>query len=82
GDTVLCDPLTYPGLLLAAQQLGLRIVAVPGDADGMRPDHLEQACQQSGARLLYLNPTFQNPTAHTMPVARRQAIAEVLLKCG
>lgn len=82
GDAVLCDPLTYPGLLLAAQQLGLRIVAVAGDADGMRPDHLEQACQQSGARLLYLNPTFQNPTAHTMPVARRQAIAEVLLKCG
>ncbi|MEN5035826.1 PLP-dependent aminotransferase family protein [Pseudomonas sp. TWI929] len=82
GDAILCDPLTYPGALLAAQQLGLRVVAVAGDADGMRPDHLEQACQESGARLLYLNPTFHNPTAHTMPVARRQAIAEVLLKHG
>lgn len=82
GDAILCDPLTYPGLILAAQQLGLRIVAVAGDADGMLPDHLEQACQESGARLLYLNPTFHNPTAHTMPAARRQAIAEVLLRHG
>jgi len=82
GGAILCDPLTYPGVLLAAQQLGLRIVAVAGDADGMRPDHLEQACQESGAQLLYLNPTLQNPTAHTMPAARRQAIADVVLKHG
>lgn len=82
GDAILCDPLTYPGLLLAARQLGLRIVAVAADADGMCPGHLEQACQESGARLLYLNPTFHNPTAHTMHAARRQAIAKVVLEQG
>ncbi|CAM3878871.1 putative HTH-type transcriptional regulator [Pseudomonas reidholzensis] len=80
GDSVLCDPLTYPGLLLAARQLGLRVVAVEGDADGMRPDALERAQQQSGARLLYLNPTFNNPTAQTMPAGRRAQIAATLLR--
>lgn len=81
GDTVLCDPLTYPGLLLAAEQLNLRLCAVASDEHGMRPDALEQACQASGARLLYLNPTFHNPTAHTMPLARRQEVAHIIQRC-
>lgn len=81
GDTVLCDPLTYPGLLLAAEQLKLRLCAVASDAQGMLPDALEQARQANGARLLYLNPTFHNPTAHTMPLARRREIAEIIKRC-
>lgn len=80
GYTVLCDPLTYPGLLLAAEQLNLRLWAVPSDEQGMCPDALERAWQESGARLLYLNPTFHNPTAHTMPLARRREIAEIVLQ--
>ena len=78
GDTVLCDPLTYPGLLLAAEQLNLRLCAVASDEHGMRADALEQACQASGARLLYLNPTFHNPTAHTMPLGRREEVAQII----
>lgn len=82
GDTVLCDPLTYPGLLLAADQLGLRLFPVESDEQGMRPDRLEQAWQESGARLLYLNPTFHNPTTHTMPLGRRREIAELIQSRG
>lgn len=82
GDAVLCDAVTYPGLLLAAEQLGVRLWPVASCADGMQPDALEQACQESGARLLYLNPTFHNPTAHTMPLGRRQEIADVILRRG
>ncbi|MFI7839383.1 PLP-dependent aminotransferase family protein [Pseudomonas asiatica] len=82
GDVVLCDALTYPGLILAAEQLKLRLWPVPSCAQGMQPDALAQACEESGARLLYLNPTFHNPTAHTMPLARRREIAEIILRCG
>jgi DNA-binding transcriptional MocR family regulator len=80
GDAVLCDPLTYPGFLRAARALGLKIIGVPGDASGMLPDALERSCRDTGAGLLYLNPTIQNPTASTMPTARRQDIAAVLRK--
>ena len=82
GDSVLCDPLTYPGFLLAARQLGLRAVPVDNDGEGMLPDALERAQQHSGARLLYLNPTFHNPTAHTMPAGRRQQIAAIVQRLG
>ncbi|MER2022453.1 MAG: PLP-dependent aminotransferase family protein [Stenotrophomonas sp.] len=78
GDTILCEPLVYPGLLHAARVLERRLHVVECDAHGMRPDALARAAKQQGARLIYLNPTAQNPTAHTMPQARREALAEVI----
>lgn len=78
GDTVLCEPLVYPGLLHAARVLERRLHVVECDAHGMRPDALARAAKQQGARLIYLNPTAQNPTAHTMPQARREALAQVI----
>ena len=55
--------------------------SVPDDA-GLRPDALEKACRQNGARLLYLNPTIQNPTTRTMPAQRRHEIARTATTCG
>jgi DNA-binding transcriptional MocR family regulator len=80
-DVVLCEPLVYPGLPQAVAQLGRRLETVATDADGMRPDALEAACRAHGARLLYLNPTLQNPTAATMPESRRQEILAVAEHC-
>lgn len=74
GDVILAEPYSYPGLRAAALQLGRRVVAVLADAQGMQPDALEQACRQHRPALLYLNPTLHNPTALTMPQARRQAL--------
>lgn len=81
GEVILVEPLAYPGLLSAATQLGRRVVAVPIDADGMQPDALRQAARQHQARLVYLNPTLQNPSTHTMPALRRAQLAEVLEQC-
>ncbi len=47
----------------------------------MRPDLLETACRHDGVRLVYLNPTSQNPTTHTMPAARRLELARVAAAC-
>ena len=77
GDVILAEPMTYPGLLAAVAQLGRRLVAVEADQHGMVPELLEQACRQHKPKLLYLNPTLQNPTAITMPEARRKALANV-----
>jgi len=77
---VLCDPLTYPGFLVAARTLGLRVVPVDVDEDGVIPDCIEKAQRASGAKLIYLNPTLHNPTARTMPASRRQEVASTLSK--
>jgi len=82
GDTIVSEPLMYPGLPHAATQLGRRVETVAADADGMLPDALEAACRAHGACLVYLNPTLQNPTTVTMPEARRRAILAVAARCG
>lgn len=87
GDTIVCEPLVYPGLPLAARQLGRAVLPIATDAHGMRPDALEAALRGEasaahgktarGARLIYLNPTLQNPTAATLPGARRVELLKV-----
>ncbi len=71
GDTILTEPLTYPGLIGAARQRGLTIAPVTSDADGPMPDALDEAARRSGARLFALTPTLQNPTCITIPERRR-----------
>lgn len=82
GDAVLTDELTYPGMVQLARQMGLRLVGVAGDEHGMAPAALEEACLREEARLVYLTPTMHNPTAVTMPPARRQALAEAIRRAG
>jgi DNA-binding transcriptional MocR family regulator len=79
GDTVLTEPLTYQRFRAAAAHLGVRLSAVATDADGMQPDALDEACRELAPKAVYCIPTMQNPTTVTMPPARRQAVAEVLL---
>ncbi|EIN02181.1 GntR family transcriptional regulator [Paraburkholderia hospita] len=77
-DTVLCEPLTYPGFLHAARHMGLRVQPVDIDHDGVIPDAIERLHRQTGAQLIYLNPTSQNPTASMMSEGRRSEVASVL----
>lgn len=78
GETVLCEPLTYPGLISAARQLGLNLAPCPSDEDGMLPEALAEMCVQHRPAAIYLCPTMQNPTALTLSVERRMFLAEVI----
>jgi DNA-binding transcriptional MocR family regulator len=82
GDVLLVEPLAYPGLLAAARLCGLRPVAVEADAEGLLPEALDRAAQVHAARLLALTPTIQNPTTATMPLARREALLDVVRARG
>lgn len=71
GDTIITEEPTYTGALSAAAALGARVIGVPVDGEGMRTDLLEGALEHHRPRLLYVQPTFQNPTAAVMSEARR-----------
>lgn len=75
GETLIVEPLTYPGVLAAARALGLTLAACEVDADGPTPDSITRLKRETGAQALYLCPTMQNPTATIMPAARRHEIA-------
>ncbi|MER5892444.1 PLP-dependent aminotransferase family protein [Streptomyces sp. NPDC001876] len=82
GSPVLVESPTYPRALAAARAAGLRPVPVPLDADGLRPDMLADAFAMTGARLLYCQPTFHNPTGTVLAPQRRRQILDVARASG
>jgi len=62
GDSVLVESPTYLGAIAALRAAGLRPVPVPVDERGLRVDFLDAAFASTGARVLYLQPCFSNPT--------------------
>ena len=77
GDTILVEQQTYLGMVERMQMQGLRLVAVPLDEQGIRPDALETAIREHQPRLLYTIPTFHNPTGINMSVARQEALLDI-----
>jgi DNA-binding transcriptional MocR family regulator len=77
GDPVLLESPTYPGAIAAAQAAGLRPVPVPMDADGLRLDHLDQALARTRARVVIVQPLFQNPTGASVSTSRQEEILAI-----
>ncbi len=77
GETLLCEAITYPGARSIAAQLGVSLAGLRMDRDGIDPAALIDACKNLAPKGLYLNPTLHNPTTHTVPEARRSAIAAI-----
>lgn len=82
GDTVLVEAPCYLAALQVFGLAGARIVAVPGDEDGLDPEALADLVVRERPKLLYTVPTFQNPTGRTLPAERRAAVAAVAARHG
>ena len=78
GDVVLCENPSFIGALNAFRSNGARTVGVPMGEDGIDPDALEQAIKDNpNTKLIYLIPTFQNPTGITTSEEKRRHILEI-----
>lgn len=82
GSPVLVEVPTYLGALAAARGAGLRPVPVPTDDGGLRVDLLAEAFTRTGARLLYLQPTYANPTGTVLAAERRAGVLEAARAAG
>lgn len=74
GDVVATEMPTYLGAQYVFQTCEARIAAVPVDQDGMRLDILEGVLKRQHPRLIFVCPTFQNPTTATMSLEQRKAL--------
>lgn len=63
---------TYIGAIDAFRAAGSRLLSLPSDADGARPEVLGLIAAGGPIRMVYVIPTFQNPTGAVMPEARRR----------
>ncbi|MDE8344963.1 MAG: PLP-dependent aminotransferase family protein, partial [Acidocella sp.] len=74
GDAIACEIITYPGIKGIAAQLGINLIGLPADDDGIDPDAFAALCAVDPPKALYCNPVLLNPTTAIMSKARREAI--------
>lgn len=72
GDTVFVEEPSYFLALRIFADHGLNVISIASDEHGLIPASLEERLADFHPRFLYLIPTFQNPTGHTLPQERRE----------
>jgi len=77
GDTVLVENPSYVAALQAFAAYEAKVVALPGDDDGLRTELLEEAVRAQRPALIYLVPEFQNPRGTTLAQDRRRELVAV-----
>jgi DNA-binding transcriptional MocR family regulator len=82
GAPVLVESPTYLGTIAAARAAGQRVVPVPADRDGLRPDHLAAALRATGATVVVTQPLYANPHGAVLAADRREAVLGAVREAG
>jgi DNA-binding transcriptional MocR family regulator len=82
GERIGVEALTYPVVKGLAARLGITLVPLALDGEGLRPDAVAEAHRTTPLRGLYLQPTLHNPLGLTMGAERRAAMAALLRGTG
>ncbi|PQV46050.1 PLP-dependent aminotransferase family protein [Paraburkholderia sp. BL21I4N1] len=76
------EALTYPFIKGIAARLGISLVPLAMDEDGVRPDSVQKAHREARLSAIYLQPAIQNPLGMTMNAGRRADLLRVVDKLG
>lgn len=77
GDVILVESPTFVHSLETFNMFEADCIPVHMDEDGMCVEDLEAKIIQHKPKMVYVIPTFQNPTGRTLSLERRKKIAEL-----
>lgn len=82
NDIVVTEEFTYTGTISAYKGIGLEIVGVAMDEDGMRMDDLRDKLKilhdkGTPPKFIYALTTYQNPTGTMMPESRKRELISI-----
>jgi len=80
GQGLCVESLVYPGMKAIAAQLGTQLQPLAMDEHGLVPEEFEAACKSTPVGALYLCPNLHNPTTATLPMRRREQLADIALR--
>lgn len=75
GDAVIVDRPGYLGAIQSFRAAGARLIG--WDVANADIDELEDLLVRYRPKLIYVNPTFQNPTGFTMPIRTRRELLKL-----
>ena len=81
GSVILENP-TYPGAINALRAAGPRLIPVPVDQDGMLVEIAALHAERRHGQMLYVVPSYQNPTGAILSDRRREDLVRVAADNG
>ncbi|GCL72285.1 PLP-dependent aminotransferase family protein [Paenibacillus naphthalenovorans] len=72
GDVILVEKPTYLAAIQVFQSYKAKLVSVDCDENGMNLEDLERKIKQNRPKMIYVIPTFANPTGKAWSLERRQ----------
>jgi 2-aminoadipate transaminase len=82
GDRVIVEQPSYDRTLLLLGRLGVELVPVPLEADGLDVAELESALADGPVKLAHLIPNFHNPAGCTLSASKRERVLELANEHG
>ncbi|MBK7000420.1 MAG: PLP-dependent aminotransferase family protein [Rhodoferax sp.] len=80
GDKVLVEGPTFLATIQCFRLYGAELISVPIDAHGVQTQALEALMAEHKPKLVYLIPTFGNPSGTLLSLERRKRVLELALQ--
>lgn len=77
GDAIALERPSFYYSLALLQSAGIRLLPIPMDEEGLLPDALGPLIERHRPAMVWLNPTYHNPTATTLSLERRLSVLEL-----
>ena len=75
GDVILCESPTFVHCVEIFEMFQAKCIGCETDEHGIVPEDVEKKILETHPKMVYVIPTFQNPTGKTLPADRREALA-------
>ncbi len=76
GDIIFVENPTYLAALQVFHSYGAKVISIDGDVHGIDPEDLQKKLNDYKPKLVYVTPTFANPTGRVWSIERRKALLE------
>ena len=80
GDKVIVEGPTFLATIQCFRLYGAELISAPIDEHGVKTDELEKLIAEHKPKLVYLIPTFGNPSGALLPLERRQQVLEMAVR--
>ena len=80
GDKVIVEGPTFLATIQCFRLYGAEVISAPIDGEGVNVDALERLIAEHRPKLVYLIPSFGNPSGATLSLARRKKVLELTVK--
>ena len=77
GDVILVESPTFVHCVEIFEMFQAKCIQCACDDEGLIIDDVEAKIKEYNPKMVYVIPTFQNPTGKTLPADRREALAEL-----